>query len=90
MLRGGEGLIALHRPVLLIELEYRHGAAVADIFGWLKARGYAAQALIDGRSLAPIDAGSLRGLQDGERLRRRLAGSRHAGYVNNIFFLLSP
>jgi hypothetical protein len=29
----------------------------------------------------------LRALQDGALLSRRLAGDRHAGYVNNVFFL---
>jgi FkbM family methyltransferase len=87
VLRGGEGLIARHRPVLLVELEYRHGAAVEEIFAWLEARGYAPRALLDGRSLAPIDPPRLRKLQDKERLARQLAGNRHSGYVNNIFFL---
>ena len=85
VLRGGEGLIAAHRPVLLVELEYRHGAEVQEIFGG--SRRVAFRALIDGRSLAPIDPTQLKALQDEARLTRRLAGSRHSGYVNNIFFL---
>jgi FkbM family methyltransferase len=87
VLRGGEGLIAKHRPALLVELEYRHGAEVAEIFAWLKARGFSARALIDGHSLAAIDPERLHALQDETRLARRLAGNRHSGYVNNIFFL---
>jgi FkbM family methyltransferase len=87
VLRGGEGLIGRHRPVLLVELEYRHGAEVAEIFAWLKARGFAPRALIDGHALAPIDPALLKALQDETRLTRRLAGNRHSGYVNNIFFL---
>ncbi len=87
VLRGGEGLIAAHRPALLVELEYRHGAAVAEVFDWLRARAYVPRALIDGRRLAPIDPARLRDLQDEERLARLLAGNRHSGYVNNIFFL---
>jgi FkbM family methyltransferase len=86
-LKGGEGSIALHRPVLLIELEYRHGAAVAELFDWLRARHYVPRALIDGRNLEPIDPEGLRALQEDERLGRRLAGDRHSGYVNNVFFL---
>jgi hypothetical protein len=73
--------------VLLVELEYRHGAEVAEIFAWLKARGFAPRALIDGHALAPIDPALLKALQDETRLTRRLAGNRHSGYVNNIFFL---
>jgi FkbM family methyltransferase len=87
VLRGGEALIARHRPVLLVELEYRHGAAVSEIFAWLKARGFAPRALVDGKSLAAVDPTQLQALQDEARLTRRLAGSRHSGYVNNIFFL---
>jgi FkbM family methyltransferase len=87
VLRGGEATLTVHRPVLLVELEYRHGAAVPDVFAWLKERRYAPRALIDGRNLAPIDSEALRLLQDEKRLSRRLAGDRHSGYVNNIFFL---
>ena len=87
VLRGGEAVLAAQRPVLLVELEYRHGAAVAEIFDWLKARHYSPRALIDGNALAPIDPVTLRGLQDEERLAGRLAGKRLSGYVNNIFFL---
>jgi FkbM family methyltransferase len=87
VLRGGEGLITSHRPVLLVEIEFRHGAAVTEIFKWLQARSYVATALIDGRKLAPITPKALRSLQNASRLARRLAGDRHSGYVNNIFFL---
>jgi FkbM family methyltransferase len=87
VLKGGEGLIAAERPVLLVELEYRHGAQVEDVFDWLKARRYVPRVLADGENLAAIDPAGLRALQDGTRLSRRLAGDRHAGYVNNVFFL---
>ena len=87
VLRGGEGLIERHQPVLLVEVEYRHGAQVSDIFAWLEARGFTANALVDGHHLAPIDLAQLQTLQDQTRLTNRLAGSRHSGYVNNIFFI---
>jgi len=87
VLRGGEGLIAKHRPVLLIELEYRHGAQVPEIFDWLQARGFIARALTDAYEFAPVGPEQLRILQNETRLSRRLAGSRHSGYVNNIFFI---
>jgi FkbM family methyltransferase len=90
ILRGGEGVIHAHRPVLLIELEYRHGAAVNDVFTWLGDRGYVGHALIDTRNLVPIDANMVRSLQDEVRLAKRLSGDRHSGYVNNIFFLPHP
>jgi hypothetical protein len=87
VLKGGEALIAAQRPVLLIELEYRHGASVEAVFAWLEARSYAACALADGRNLTPIDPVALAELQREDRLARRLAGDRRAGYVNNVFFL---
>ena len=87
VLRGGERLLAAHRPVLLVELEYRHGASVPETFDWLAARGYAARALLDGPALAAIYPAAFRDLQNEMRLARRLAGKRHSGYVNNIFFL---
>jgi FkbM family methyltransferase len=87
VLKGGEKLIAAERPVLLIELEYRHGAQVEGVFDWLRARRYQPRVLADGERLSPVDAKGLRVLQDGIRLARRLAGDRHAGYVNNVFFL---
>lgn len=87
VLRGGEGVIAKHRPVLLIELECRHGAKVPEIFEWLQARGFVARALTNAYELAPVGAEQLRILQNETRLSRRLAGSRHSGYVNNIFFI---
>jgi FkbM family methyltransferase len=87
VLRGSEGLIAQHQPVLLVELEYRHGADIAEIFAWLNARGFAARALIDGHNLAPIIPEQLKLLQDEMRLARKLTGSRHSGYINNVFFV---
>ncbi|HET7439850.1 MAG TPA: FkbM family methyltransferase, partial [Terriglobales bacterium] len=90
VLRGGEGLIAKHRPVLLIELEYRHGAQVLEIFEWLQARGFVAQALTHRHTFARIGPEELRILQNERRLTRRLAGSRNSGYLNNIFFIPEP
>jgi FkbM family methyltransferase len=87
VLRGAEGVIKSQRPVFLIELEYRHGAAVADVFAWLKGLGYSPLALVDGRSLASINPAVLREMQSRDRLVRRLAGDRRSGYVNNIFFI---
>jgi FkbM family methyltransferase len=87
VLKGAEQLMLAERPVLLIELEYRHGAQVEGVFDWLRARRYVPRVLADGERLGDIDPQGLRGLQDESRLARRLAGDRHAGYVNNVFFL---
>jgi hypothetical protein len=86
VLKGGEDLLSCHRPVLLIELEYRHGTPVAAIFDWLKARSYLPNAFIEGRHV-PIDPVTLANLQSQDRLSRRLAGNRHSGYINNVFFV---
>ena len=88
VLKGGEKLIACERPVLLVELEYRHGARVGEVFDWLKARRYVPRALADGKSLTPIDPKALRGLQDSARLSRRLAGRPPLGLRQQ--HLLSP
>jgi FkbM family methyltransferase len=86
VLRGAADTIARHRPVLLVEIEARHGVALDDVFALLAEHGYAAHALIGGE-LAPIDAPALRKLQSPARLARKLAEPRYFGYVNNVFFL---
>ena len=58
-----------------------------EVFGWLDTRSYAPCALVEGRNLTPVDPATLASLQSEDRLIRRLAGSRHSGYVNNVFFL---
>ena len=85
VLRGSEGLLAAHRPVLLLELEFRHGAPVDDVFTWLNEQRYWPYAFLEG--FMPIDSASLRALQDESRLSRRLLGDRRSGYINNVFFL---
>lgn len=80
-------MLNTQRPVLLVELEYRHGAAVEEVFAWLSARHYTARAVIDGQDLVPIDVKTLRDFQDDARLAARLRGNRRSGYINNLFFL---
>jgi FkbM family methyltransferase len=87
VLQGAASTIAQHRPVLLIEIEARHGSDIESIFGTLRGLGYRASALIDDRGLQPIDAETLRGLQSSERLARKLVRPRDTGYVNNVFFI---
>jgi FkbM family methyltransferase len=88
--KGGERLIATHRPVVLAELEYRHGAPVEAFFTWMSTRSYSPFALVDGRNFTPVDPTTLARLQGKERLARRLAGDRRSGYVNNVFFVPTP
>jgi FkbM family methyltransferase len=84
---GAGATIARHRPVLLIEIEARHGADIESLFARLAAWGYRAQAMIGNAPLAPIDAEALRGLQAAEPLARDRARSPHSRYVNNVLFL---
>jgi FkbM family methyltransferase len=86
VLRGATETIARHRPVLLVEMETRHGVELDDVFGLLARSGYAARALIE-EDLEPVDPARLRELQSSERLARKLADPRYFGYVNNVFFL---
>jgi FkbM family methyltransferase len=87
VLMGAEHVLQCHRPVFLIELEYRHGSDVDATFRFLTSRNYHALALRDGRSLEPIDAMGLKALQSEVHLLRKLAHSSFTDYVNNVFFL---
>jgi FkbM family methyltransferase len=91
VLKGAVATIERHRPAMLIEIEYRHGAPVDDIFSFLEQRGYRALALLDGRALTSVSPDRLRAVQSDERLARKLAQPRYPGYVNNVFFVpLTP
>ena len=87
VLRGAEGLLAGHKPVLLAELEFRHGTPVEAVFAWLRARNYSPRAVKDGHSLISIDLAELKAAQDETRLKNKLAGRRNSGYINNVFFV---
>jgi FkbM family methyltransferase len=88
--KGAERLITSHRPVVLAELEYRHGAPVQPVFSWMSTRSYRPFALVDGRNFTPVDPIKLARLQGKDRLARRIAGDRWSGYVNNVFFVPAP
>lgn len=87
VLRGAEGVIAKHRPVLLVELEARHGGDIPATLGFMAERGYEARAILSGNDPEPVDAAVIAAHQTPEHLQRRLADSRYRGYLNNIFFL---
>lgn len=42
VLKGGQGVLKRHRPVLMVEIEPRHhaGGEVREIFAWVEALGY--------------------------------------------------
>jgi FkbM family methyltransferase len=87
VLQGAAATLARHRPVLLIEIEARHGSDIDGIFAMLSGLGYRGFALAGGAGLEPVDANALRSLQTPERLARKLARPRDPSYVNNVFFL---
>lgn len=88
VLRGARGTLARCRPVLLIELEYRHGP-VDLALAQLAELGYRGEILIAGR-WRPLDQFDLAGHQ--ARVAPRLRGYLHAlalggpRYVNNVLF----
>lgn len=87
VIEGAAATIAHHHPVLLIEVEARHGSDIESLFVRLGDWGYQARALIADASLAPIDARTLRDLQSAEPLARNRARPRDTRYVNNVVFL---
>jgi FkbM family methyltransferase len=87
VIEGAAATIAQHRPVLLIEVEARHGSDIESLFARLGDWGYRAEALIGGGPLAPIDAATLRDLQAAEPLGGDRVRPRDSRYVNNVVFV---
>jgi FkbM family methyltransferase len=83
VLSGARQLLSTHRPVLLVETEFRHGGDPGAVFRLASELGYEAFALIDGRTLEPIDAAQLASRQSPELMR----AGRRGGYLNNVFFI---
>lgn len=88
-LRGARATLERCRPVLLIELEYRHGP-VDEVLALLAELGYAGEILLGAR-WAPLAEFDLAGHQErvaprvGGYLSRVLSGGRPR-YVNNVLF----
>jgi FkbM family methyltransferase len=87
-LRGSRETLRRCRPVLLVELEYRHGP-VDEVLGFLGDLGYSGEVLLGGRwlPLAEIDlAGHQR--EVAPRIRGYLPTVLLGGprYVNNVLF----
>jgi FkbM family methyltransferase len=87
VVEGAAATIERHQPVLLIEIEIRHGSDIEGLFAWLAAWGYRAHALVGEAPLAPIDAGALRFLQSAEPLTHDRVRAKGSRYVNNVLFL---
>lgn len=86
-LRGAAQTLDRHRPVLLVELEFRHSDRVGETFALLQRHGYGAQVLGDGNTLVAVTVDELRALQSDARLAAKWRDSRYFGYVHNVFFL---
>lgn len=86
VLQGAEATIAAHRPIVMVETEFRHNAPVADIFALFEARGFDARALVRGR-FAGIDAAGLQALQQGIDRDAIVRDTHDSGYVNNVWFV---
>lgn len=86
VLEGARATIERHRPALLLEIEFRHGARVAETFAFLQQRDYRAFVVV-GSTLSAITVDELAVLQSDEWLQRKLKEQRYVGYVNNVFFL---
>lgn len=84
-INGARGVIEQHRPVLLVETEYRHKAPVADIFAYFESQNFAAKSLIEGE-LAPMDADKLASMQDMKQFEEKFANQSSGVYINNVFF----
>ena len=87
VLKGARSTIERHRPAMLIELEFRHGAPVEETFALLSWQTYRAFALVGSQSLSAITVGELRALQSDDRFQRKLKQHSYDGYVNNVIFL---
>ena len=83
VLSGGRRFLSMHHPVLLVETEFRHGGDPEAVFRVASELGYEAFALIDGRTLEPIDTAQLASRQSPELMR----AGRRGGYLNNVFFI---
>ncbi|QPH54918.1 FkbM family methyltransferase [Pontivivens ytuae] len=78
MLDGARETLRRHKPLLMVETEFRHGADVAGIFADLAALGYKAQVWRSGR-LEPVTLDEFADLQSARPPEDR-------AYVNNVIF----
>jgi FkbM family methyltransferase len=80
VLRGAKKFLEAHRPRLMVEIEYRHGADVPAVFGFLADLGYSAFILDAAGEFTAVDPDGLAALQS--------AGlSGQTAYVNNVVFV---
>lgn len=85
VLEGGRATIAEHRPIVMVETEFRHGAPVASIFAFFTGQDFVPYVLLTDR-LVEVDVAALVELQSDARLRRRRNDVQASDYVNNVLF----
>ena len=88
VLLGAEATIDKHRPIVLLETEYRHGAPIAAIFELFTARGYLAKILHAGR-MTEVDPEHLKELQREVEIDDIVKDAKDSVYVNNVWFIPS-
>lgn len=87
---GAWKTIASHRPVVLVEAEYRHGADVERLLGRFVEMGYGVYSLLGAnKALRLIDSTEIKKMQTDEKFQDRLSGNRFGEYVNNFFLIPS-
>ena len=83
-----EGVLAAHQPTLLVELELWPRFAVDEVISWMKEEAIRCLRLDQQK-----EADSHRRCNAAFRAKTgcavSLAGDRHAGYLNNVFFIRS-
>ncbi len=86
VLEGARATIEAHRPIVMVETEYRHGAPVGAIFDLFAARGYVAKLLLNG-GIEDADPARLQELQREVGLGDIVKDAKDSVYVNNVWFI---
>ena len=86
VLEGAKATIGRHRPIVMVETEYRHGAPVPAIFELFAGLGYEARILLRGR-METVDALRLAELQGGIAMGDIVKDAQGSIYVNNVWFV---
>ena len=88
VINGATHVIERFLPILLVEMEYRHGADIKGLFHTLESMGYLAFRVSDsGRNLISTQENDLLILQSPEKLKLKKSDLYSHEYVNNIFFI---
>jgi FkbM family methyltransferase len=88
VVKGAVKLMQKHKPVLLIECEFRHSDEVPAMFEFFGREGYVAARFdptVRGK-LRAVSSEELRNSQTADRLSLKLL-NRDNRYINNVFFL---